>query len=71
MASNAVDGALVILEEIWAGESSFIQLSKHMNGLLKTAIQVKKAHLMTGVMAALVQLANKDLEADDELLNRV
>jgi hypothetical protein len=42
-----------------------------MNGLVKTSIKVRKAHLMTGMMAAMVQLASQDLEADDELLNRV
>lgn len=34
-------------------------------------MKVKKTHLMNGVMGALVQLAAKDIQADDELLNRV
>jgi hypothetical protein len=61
MVTEAVDEALVILEEIWAGESSFMQLSTHVNGMLKSAIKVKKTHLMSGVLGALVQLAAKDV----------
>jgi flagellar biosynthesis component FlhA len=59
--SRAVEEALQILEEIWSGDSSFIQLAKHMNGLLKSAVKIRKVHLLAGVMSALSQLATKDL----------
>jgi len=54
MAIRACDEALTILDEIWAGESSFTQLTSHMNQLVKSSIKVKKAHLMNGLMAAMV-----------------
>jgi len=59
--SRAVDEALLILEEIWSGESSFIQLNKHMNGMLKNAVKIRKVHHLAGVMSALSQLASKEL----------
>lgn len=69
--SRAVDEALVILEEIWGGEAGFVQLSKHVNGMLKNSVKIRKAHLLAGVMSALAQLASKDLQADEALLERV
>jgi PBP1b-binding outer membrane lipoprotein LpoB len=69
--SRAIDEALAILEEIWSGESSFLQLSKHMNGLVKSAVKIRKVHLLSGVMAAMSQLASKDLQADEALLEKV
>lgn len=69
--TRAVDEALVILEEIWSGESSFAQLSKHMNSLLKSSVKVRKVHFLSGVMAAMSQLASKDLQADEALLEKV
>jgi len=69
--SKALDDALVILEEIWSGESSFADLTRHTNKLLKSAVKIRKAHLMAPLMSALAQLASKDLQADDGLLDRV
>jgi hypothetical protein len=69
--SRAVEEALQILEEIWSGETSFVQLAKHMNGLLKSAVKIRKVHLLAGVMSALSQLATKDLQADEALLEKV
>lgn len=71
MANRAVDEALVILEEIWSGESTFAQLNRHVNGLLKTAVKIRKAHLMGGIMSAMAQLGSSEVQADEELLNRV
>lgn len=51
--SRAVDEALLILEEIWSGEASFVQLNKHMNGMLKSAVKIRKVHHLAGVMSAL------------------
>lgn len=53
MTSKAVDEALLILEEIWSGENNFLQLNKHINGMLKSAVKIRKAHLLGGVMSAL------------------
>ena len=69
--SRAVDEALLIIEEIWSGEASFAQLAKHMNGMLKDAVKIRKVHHLTGVMSALSQLASKDLQADEALFERV
>lgn len=69
--SRAVDEALLILEEIWSGEASFAQLSRHMNGMLKSATKIRKVHHLAGVMSALSQLASKDLQADEALFERV
>jgi len=69
--SRAIEEALAILEEIWSGESSFLQLSKHMNGLLKSAVKIRKVHLLSGVMSAMSQLASKDIQADEALLEKV
>jgi len=71
MMAKALDEALVILQEIWAGETSFLQLAKHTNEMLKTSIKIRKAHLMSGLMATLVQLATSDIEADSGFLERV
>jgi len=70
-ASRAVDEALLIIEEIWSGEASFAQLSRHMNGMLKSAAKIRKVHHLAGVMSALSQLASKDLQADEALFERV
>jgi len=35
LTTRAVDEALVILEEIWSGENSFVALNSHINGMLK------------------------------------
>lgn len=59
MTSRAVDEALVILDEIWSGEASFTQLNTHINGILKSTIKIRKAHLLGGVMTTLAQLATK------------
>jgi len=59
--SRAVDEALMILEEIWAGDSTFAQLTRHVNGMLKTAVKIRKAHLLGGIISALAQLSTKDL----------
>jgi len=69
--SRAVDEALLIIEEIWSGEASFLQLAKHMNGMLKDAVKIRKVHHLMGVMSALSQLASKDLQADEALFERV
>jgi len=69
--TKAIDEALVILEEIWAGETSFVQLAKHANGMLKTAVKIRKAHLMAPVLAALAQMASSKVEADEGFLERV
>jgi len=71
LGSRAVDEALVILEEIWAGEASFVQLTRHVNGMFKTACKIRKAHYMTNVMSALAQLASKDIQGDEAILERV
>lgn len=71
VSSRAVDEALVILEEIWAGEASFVQLTRHVNGMFKNAVKIRKAHYLTNVMSALAQLASKDLQGDEALLERV
>lgn len=71
MMTKALDEALVILQEIWAGETSFLQLAKHTNEMLKTSVKIRKAHLMSGLMATLVQLATSDIEADSGFLERV
>lgn len=71
VSSRAVDEALVILEEIWAGEASFVQLAKHVNGMFKNAVKLRKAHYLTNVMSALAQLASKGLQGDEALLERV
>lgn len=52
LTSQAVDEALVIIEEIWAGESSFVELAKHSNAMLKAAVKVRMAHHMASVMSA-------------------
>jgi len=69
--SAAVDEALVILEQIWAGEATFIQLTKHTNNMLKNSVKIRKAHLMAPIMSALVQLASSDIQGDEGLLQRV
>jgi hypothetical protein len=71
MTNRAVDDALVILEELWNGEASFLQLNRHVNGILKTSVKVRKAHYLAGVMTALAQLANADIQADEGALERV
>jgi predicted nucleic acid-binding Zn-ribbon protein len=68
---RAIEEALTILEEIWAGEASFLQLTKHVNGMLKNAVKIRKVHHLTGLMSALAQLAAKDTQADEALLERV
>jgi len=42
-----------------------------MNGMLKNSIKIRKAHLLTGIMSALAQLASKDLQGDEAMLERV
>lgn len=69
--SAAADEALEILEQIWSGESTFLELAKHANKMLMNAIQIKKVSKLTPVMAALAQLASKKLIADDSLLKQV
>jgi len=44
MATRAIDEALDILDEIWSGEATFLQLTKHTNKLLKEAVKNRKAH---------------------------
>eukprot|EP01006_Ploeotia_vitrea_P033063 TRINITY_DN65217_c0_g1_i1.p1 TRINITY_DN65217_c0_g1~~TRINITY_DN65217_c0_g1_i1.p1 ORF type:complete len:173 (+),score=31.59 TRINITY_DN65217_c0_g1_i1:597-1115(+) len=39
--------------------------------MLKNSVKIRKAHLLAGVMSALAQLASKDLQADEALLERV
>jgi hypothetical protein len=51
--SRAVDEALSILDEIWNGSSSFIQIAKHANKMLKDSVKIRKAHLLAPVMNAL------------------
>jgi len=46
-------------------------LSKNVNGLIKNFVKIRKVHLLQGVMSALAQLASKDLQADEALLERV
>jgi hypothetical protein len=38
MSTRAVDEAIAILEELWAGEGSFVQLGKHFNKMLKQSV---------------------------------
>ena len=71
MVTRACDEAVIILEEIWAGEGSFIQLGKHFNKMLKSAVKLRKAHLFAGIMNTLAQVASKDLQVDEALFERV
>lgn len=51
--TRAIEEAVVILEEIWAGEATFAQMSQHMNGILKNVVKLKKVYRIAPVMSAL------------------
>jgi len=53
LTTKAVEEALEILEEIWGGNASFTQLTRHVNGMLKSAVKIRKSHFLAGVMSAL------------------
>jgi exonuclease VII small subunit len=69
--SAALDGALDILEEIFEGEADFIQLARHSQKMLKSAIASGNADKYAGAFTALASLANSQGGADSELLDRL
>ncbi|EGR29383.1 hypothetical protein IMG5_156800, partial [Ichthyophthirius multifiliis] len=69
--SAAVDEAISILQEIWSGQSEFIQLSRHVNKMLKHAISMRKVNKIAPLMAAFAQLSAKQLIADEAQLQQV
>jgi len=62
---------MVILDEIWSGNSEFVQLARHTNKMLVSATKIKKTVLLNPVVAAMAQLAMGDVQADEGLLDRV
>lgn len=53
-AMKVLDGALVILQELYNGEVNFAQVAKHSNKLLKHAAEINNARALGPLMAALV-----------------
>lgn len=63
-----MDEALNILDEIWNGSASFIQIAKHANKMLKDSVKIRRANLLAPIMSALAQLSKADLQADNMAL---
>jgi hypothetical protein len=71
-AMKVLDGALVILQELYNGEVNFAQVAKHSNKLLKHAAEINNARALGPLMAALVQLgAQSETQIDANLVDRV
>lgn len=71
MLTQAIEDALVILQEIWDGQATFLQIARHTNNMLLDSVKLRKAHMMAPIMSALAQLAQADIQADEGLLEKV
>lgn len=60
---NGIGEALKMIEEMAAGQASFVQVSKHINKVVLMAVQVKQLDSLAGVLSALVQLKGDSTDA--------
>lgn len=60
---NGIGEALTMIDQMAAGQGSFVQVSKHINKVVLMAVQVKQLDGMAGLLTALVQLKDSSTDA--------
>jgi len=67
----AIEDGMDFLDALVTGESSFIQVTRHVNKLVLSAAQMKMASHMTPLIAALTQVTSNDVQADTALIEKI